>query len=203
MIRALSAKFITSSPSIKEAPSFVTSEVVFLGRSNVGKSSLINALVNQKNLAKSSSTPGKTQLINFFEAEFCEEKEDGEKEKFKLILVDLPGFGYAKVAKSKHDEWRKNLDEFLKFRSDIRLFIHLIDARHFDLDIDVNVDSYLKSFLRADQKILNLYTKSDKLNQSQKSAIMKFDTSGILVSTLSKSGIDKAREAIINHALGR
>ena len=203
MIRALGAKFITSSPSIKEAPSFVTSEVVFLGRSNVGKSSLINALVNQKNLAKSSSTPGKTQLINFFEAEFCEEKEESQKEKFKLILVDLPGFGYAKVAKSKHDEWRKNLDEFLKFRSDIRLFIHLIDARHFDLDIDVNVDSYLKSFLRADQKILNLYTKSDKLNQSQKSAIMKFDTSGILVSTLSKSGIDKAREAIINHALGR
>lgn len=203
MIRALGAKFITSSPSIKEAPSFVTSEVVFLGRSNAGKSSLINALVNQKNLAKSSSTPGKTQLINFFEAEFCEEKEESEKEKFKLILVDLPGFGYAKVAKSKHDEWRKNLDEFLKFRSDIRLFIHLIDARHFDLDIDVNVDSYLKSFLRADQKILNLYTKSDKLNQSQKSAIMKFDPSGILVSTLSKSGIDKAREAIINHALGR
>ena len=203
MIRSLGAKFITSSPSIKEAPSFVTSEVVFLGRSNVGKSSLINTLVNQKNLAKSSSTPGKTQLINFFEAEFCEEKEVGEKDKFKLILVDLPGFGYAKVAKSKHDEWRKNLDEFLKFRSDIRLFIHLIDARHFDLDIDVNVDSYLKSFLRADQKILNLYTKSDKLNQSQKSAVMKFDPSGILVSTLNKSGIEKAREAIINTALGR
>ena len=203
MIRSLGAKFITSSPSIKEAPSFVTSEVIFLGRSNVGKSSLINTLVNQKNLAKSSSTPGKTQLINFFEAEFCEEKEVGEKDKFKLILVDLPGFGYAKVAKSKHDEWRKNLDEFLKFRSDIRLFIHLIDARHFDLDIDVNVDSYLKSFLRADQKILNLYTKSDKLNQSQKSAVMKFDPSGILVSTLNKSGIEKAREAIINNALGR
>ena len=204
MIRVLNAKFLVSAPDISLAPPANSSEVAFLGRSNVGKSSLINALVNQKNLAKSSSTPGKTQLINFFEAEFCEQKdEQEEKEKFKLILVDLPGFGYAKVAKSKHDEWRKNLDEFLKFRSDIRLFIHLIDARHFDLDIDVNVDSYLKSFLGADQKILNLYTKSDKLNQSQKSAIIKFDPSGILVSTLSKSGIDKAREAIINHALGR
>ena len=65
------------------------------------------------------------------------------------------------------------------------------------------MDAYLKSFLRADQKILNLYTKSDKLNQSQKSAVMKFDPSGILVSALNKSGIEKAREAIINNALGR
>lgn len=205
MIRVLNAKFISSSPSIKDAAEFALSEVVFLGRSNVGKSSLINALVNQKALAKSSSTPGKTQLINFFEVEFDErDDQNGEKtDKFKIMFVDLPGFGYAKVAKSKHEEWRRNLDEFLKFRSSIKLFVHLIDARHFDLDIDVNVNNYINEFLRPDQKILNFYTKADKLNQSSKSAVLKFDPNGILVSTLNKVGIDKARELIVARALGR
>lgn len=205
MIRVLNAKFISSSPSIKDAAEFALSEVVFLGRSNVGKSSLINALVNQKALAKSSSTPGKTQLINFFEVEFDErDDQSGEKtDKFKIMFVDLPGFGYAKVAKSKHEEWRRNLDEFLKFRSSIKLFVHLIDVRHFDLDIDVNVNNYINEFLRPDQKILNFYTKADKLNQSSKSAVLKFDPNGILVSTLNKVGIDKARELIVARALGR
>ncbi len=205
MIRVLNAKFISSSPSIKDAAEFALSEVVFLGRSNVGKSSLINALVNQKALAKSSSTPGKTQLINFFEVEFDEQDDQsGEKtDKFKIMFVDLPGFGYAKVAKSKHEEWRRNLDEFLKFRSSIKLFVHLIDARHFDLDIDMNVNNYINEFLRPDQKILNFYTKADKLNQSSKSAVLKFDPNGILVSTLNKVGIDKARELIVARALGR
>lgn len=205
MIRVLNAKFISSSPSIKDAAEFALSEVVFLGRSNVGKSSLINALVNQKALAKSSSTPGKTQLINFFEVEFDErDDQSGEKtDKFKIMFVDLPGFGYAKVAKSKHEEWRRNLDEFLKFRSSIKLFVHLIDTRHFDLDIDVNVNNYINEFLRPDQKILNFYTKADKLNQSSKSAVLKFDPNGILVSTLNKVGIDKARELIVTRALGR
>lgn len=205
MIRVLNAKFISSSPSIKDAAEFALSEVVFLGRSNVGKSSLINALVNQKALAKSSSTPGKTQLINFFEVEFDErDDQSGEKtDKFKIMFVDLPGFGYAKVAKSKHEEWRRNLDEFLKFRSSIKLFVHLIDVRHFDLDIDVNVNNYINEFLRPDQKILNFYTKADKLNQSSKSAVLKFDPNGILVSTLNKVGIGKARELIVARALGR
>lgn len=205
MIRVLNAKFISSSPSIKDAAEFALSEVVFLGRSNVGKSSLINALVNQKALAKSSSTPGKTQLINFFEVEFDErDDQSGEKTyKFKIMFVDLPGFGYAKVAKSKHEEWRRNLDEFLKFRSSIKLFVHLIDARHFDLDIDVNVNNYINEFLRPDQKILNFYTKADKLNQSSKSTVLKFDPNGTLVSTLNKVGIDKARELIVTRALGR
>ncbi|EJP75540.1 MULTISPECIES: ribosome biogenesis GTP-binding protein YihA/YsxC [Campylobacter] len=205
MIRVLNAKFISSSPSIKDAAEFALSEVVFLGRSNVGKSSLINALVNQKALAKSSSTPGKTQLINFFEVEFDEQDDQsGEKtDKFKIMFVDLPGFGYAKVAKSKHEEWRRNLDEFLKFRSSIKLFVHLIDARHFDLDIDMNVNNYINEFLRPDQKILNFYTKADKLNQSSKSAVLKFDPNGTLVSTLNKVGIDKARELIVARALGR
>lgn len=200
MIRAVNAKFLISVPSIKEAPEFGISEIVFLGRSNVGKSSLINALTNHNSLAKSSSTPGKTQLINFFEVGF---KNDENDEKFSLMFVDLPGFGYAKVAKSTHHEWKRNLDEFLKARTSIKLFVHLIDARHFSLDIDANVGEYLQSFVRPDQQILNIYTKSDKLNQSDRAALLKHDKDGILVSTLNKKGIDIALDKIINKAFGR
>ncbi|OPA71553.1 YihA family ribosome biogenesis GTP-binding protein [Campylobacter pinnipediorum subsp. caledonicus] len=199
MIKIVSANFITSSPSIKEAPVFNSSEIVFLGRSNVGKSSLINSLTKHNSLAKSSSTPGKTQLINFFEICLL---DDEKGEKFNVIFVDLPGFGYARVAKSTHNEWKKNLDEFLKLRETIRLFVHLIDSRHFNLEIDKNVNEYITSFLRPDQKLLNLYTKSDKLNQSLKSAVLRNDPDGILVSTLNKNGIEKALNTIIKKALG-
>ena len=94
----MKVKFITSAPSIKQAiePNFT--EVVLLGRSNVGKSSFLNAFTKQK-IAKTSQTPGKTRLINFFEIE--------DKEK-KYILIDLPGFGYANVSKSLQKEWSKN-----------------------------------------------------------------------------------------------
>lgn len=203
MIRPLSASFITSAPRINLAPSFGISEVAFLGRSNVGKSSLINALVNQKGLAKSSSTPGKTQLINFFKAEFLSlEDKDEARQKLSLILVDLPGFGYAKVSKSMQSLWRQNLDEFLRFRSDIRLFIQLRDSRHFDLDIDNSVNDYIQSFLRPDQFVLRVYTKSDKLNQKAMSALKKFDPDAILVSTLKGSGVDALRELMLSKALG-
>ena len=197
MIKPVGAKFITSSPNLNACESYNMSEVAFLGRSNVGKSSFINALVNQKNLAKSSSTPGKTRLINFFHSVF----KNGEDE-VNLMLVDLPGYGYAKVSKSTHEIWSKALDEFLKKRSSIRLFVHLIDSRQFDLEIDKNVDEYLKSFLRGDQKILNFYTKADKLNQSDKSKVLKYDESAKFISTSKNFGIEEVRELIVNGALG-
>lgn len=197
MIRPINARFLLSAPSISLAPPISGSEVAFLGRSNVGKSSLVNALVNQNNLAKSSSTPGKTRLINFFEVEYI-----SDEDRVNLVFVDLPGFGYAKVSKSMHDEWRRNLDEYLKLRSNIRLFVHLIDSRQHDMPIDREVDDYLQSFLRADQKILNILTKADKLNQSEKSAALKAYPNAHLVSTLKKIGIDKANELIVKNALG-
>ena len=298
MIYPSSAQFITSAANIAGAPEFAMSEVAFLGRSNVGKSSLINALTGRKNLAKSSSTPGKTQLINFFEVKFKQKlaaDSDGSQnetsldlaskealssaancaqdhaeaaasernlkqdcvlnlksasadfrsdretdlaagfapnsaqsselnftgrsalsladnpafsdlaslgENISLIFVDLPGFGYAKVCKKLHYIWQKNLDEFIKERLNIKLFVHLIDARQFDLTIDKNLQNYLASFLRGDQKVVRLYTKADKLNQSERAKLLRHDPQAVLVSTLKGGGLQKAREIIVRGAFG-
>lgn len=192
----LQAKFLTSLAKFDENFISSFSEVAFLGRSNVGKSSLINSLCRQKNLAKSSSTPGKTQLINFFEV-WCKKDE----EKFKIHFIDLPGFGYAKVSKNLKELWNKNLDEFLKLRTSIKLFVHLIDSRHTDLDLDLNVDEYLKSFLRADQNILKVFTKSDKLNQSQKTKLKNTFKDSISVSNLKKEGFELLEQELITRVL--
>jgi GTP-binding protein len=182
----MKVKFLKSAPSIKEAiePNLV--EIALLGRSNVGKSSFLNAFLNKK-IAKTSSTPGKTQLINFFEVE-----DEGKK----YVLVDLPGFGYAKVSKSLKKEWGKNLDEFLKNRFNIKLFIHLRDARHPNLEIDENVDNYLKSFIKPDQQILTIFTKIDKLKQSELAKLKKEFPDALFVSNVKKRGFDRVKEKI-------
>lgn len=177
----VSAKFLVSAENYKQTSDYQLSEIAFLGRSNVGKSSLINALANNKNLAKSSSTPGKTQLINFFEITY--------EDKSKLVLVDLPGFGYAKVSKTKKADWNKNLNEFLQKRKQIKCFIHLIDSRHFDLDIDNNVYEYLSSFIEDNQQYIKVFTKIDKLNQSEFSKLKSKYKDGIFISSLNKKGI--------------
>ncbi|WP_024789124.1 ribosome biogenesis GTP-binding protein YihA/YsxC [Lebetimonas sp. JH292] len=182
----MKVKFLKSAPSIKEAIEPSMLEIALLGRSNVGKSSFLNAFLNQK-IAKISSTPGKTQLINFFEI------EDEDK---KFILIDLPGFGYAKVSKSLKKEWGKNLDQFLKNRFNIKLFIHLRDARHPNLEIDENVDNYLNSFIRPDQQIITVFTKIDKLKQSEISKLKKDYPNALLVSNIKKRGFDKVKEKI-------
>src|SRR5210317_2261391 len=121
MIDIINAKFLTSAPNIKLAPEEELPEVAFLARSNVGKSSLLNSLVNHKGMAKVSATPGKTQLINFFNLEFRDQETD---ERQKARFVDLPGFGYAKVSKSIKSEWQKSLTQFIAEREQIKLFIH-------------------------------------------------------------------------------
>lgn len=186
MIQIVQANFITSCTSAKDMISEGISEVAFLGRSNVGKSSLINALTNNKNLAKSSSTPGKTRLINFFDVKFLKDDEE-----FGIRFVDLPGFGYAKVSKSLKEEWQKSLTSFLQKRDSIRVFVHLIDSRHPNLEIDSMVEEYLQEIKRADQKILRVFTKGDKLKQKDKSAIKKIYSDALIVSSSKKSGINE------------
>lgn len=212
-----SAKFIISATNFSQSPHFALSEVAFLGRSNVGKSSLINALTRQKNLAKSSATPGKTRLINFFEVSFklnlkeqnlsqnaeFQSENSSQSDKFTLIFVDLPGFGYAKVSHAQRAEWDKNLDEFLKKRQAIRLFVHLRDARHENLALDESINEYLQSLKSPSQSILQVFTKADKLNQSQKTRLCKTYPNALLVSSAKNTGLAQLENALITHTLGR
>ncbi len=163
MIAIKDAHFLTSSGQLSQCPASLTSEMVILGRSNVGKSSFINTLLG-KNLAKSSATPGKTRLANFFSTTW-EDKENALRATFNVI--DLPGFGYAKVSKSLKKEWEGFLWELLSVRVSIKLFIHLVDARHLDLEIDKNAKENIQSLLRPDQAYLSLFTKFDKLNKNE------------------------------------
>lgn len=193
MIDIINAKFITSAPTIKLAPPEELPEVAFLARSNVGKSSLLNALVNHKGMAKVSATPGKTQLINFFNLEFRNQEDDS---RLQARFVDLPGFGYAKVAKSIKAQWQRSLTQFIAEREQIKLFIHLIDARHPDLEIDADVDTYLGEILEEDQVLLHVFTKMDKLNQKELGALKKQYPGALMISNTKKRGIDKLTQVI-------
>ena len=194
MIEIIDAKFITSAPNVAAAPeSLEQNEVVFMARSNVGKSSLLNALTNHKGLAKVSSTPGKTRLINYFDVTFIDREID---KKNVAKFVDLPGFGYAKVSKSIKHNWEKNLTDYIAQREQIKLFIHLIDCRHPHLDIDTQVSEFLFDNVREDQYILQIFTKIDKLNQKEQSALRKEFPNAMMVSSAKKRGMQKAIKVI-------
>lgn len=197
MITVKDAFFVKSASNLEETTPEMISEVAFIGRSNVGKSSIINALTHKKGLAKSSSTPGKTRLINFFNVVLLKDKET-----FNCQFVDLPGFGYAKVSKSMKASWQKNLTEYIQKRVSIRLFIHLIDSRHPFLEIDKEVNAYIWDIVRPDQQVLIIFTKVDKLGQSEMSVIRKNYPDALMVSSSSKKGIDKALEAIFEKLFG-
>ncbi len=190
--RVVEAQFIKSAQSIADSLPEDMSEVVFLGRSNVGKSSTLNSLTQRKNLAKSSATPGKTQLINFFETRYLYDEES-----YPVRFVDLPGFGYAKVSKSLKEVWQKNLVEFIKHRVSIRLFIHLRDARHPHAKIDDDVQEYISEFIRPDQRYLTVFTKIDKLNQKERSKLKREFPGSITVSNLKKNGHERMHIEIL------
>jgi len=197
VIKCTKASFVTSAPSIKEAPPPIFSEVAFLGRSNVGKSSLLNSLIDRKNLAKISSTPGKTKLINFFDIEYKDKDEV-----FPLRFIDLPGFGYAKASKTIKKQWQKNLTTFIQNRDSIKVFVLLKDARHPYLKIDEEAKEFIKSVLKADQKLLLVFTKIDKLKQKELVKIKKEFKDAIFVSNTKKKGIDELKIKILKRVFG-
>ena len=195
--RLVDASFIKSAQALGDSVDDTVSEVVFLGRSNVGKSSSINGLTSRKNLAKSSATPGKTQLINFFDIRYIHDERD-----WNIRFVDLPGFGYAKVSKDLKGVWQKNLVEFIKHRVSIRVFIHLRDARHPNAQIDKDVNKYVKEFIRGDQLYLDVFTKIDKLNQKEKTALKKAFPGCITISNSKRIGYDRVHQKIFEHIFG-
>ena len=153
-----SVQFLTSANKLSECPIDSGSEVVFCGRSNAGKSSAINTLTGNRNLAKTSKTPGRTQMINFFAI-------SSDKR-----IVDLPGYGYAKVSASMSASWRKNLESYLRFRKSLRGVILLIDIRHALKDSDKTMINWLHSI---ELPIHVLLTKSDKLSKTSRLSELK------------------------------
>ncbi len=178
--------FLTSAPNIRAIPADEGIEIAFAGRSNAGKSTALNALTNQKNLARTSKTPGRTQLINLFEV------ENGCK------LVDLPGYGYAAVPEQMKIQWQKSLGEYLQHRQCLAGLVVLMDIRHPLKDLDQQMIDWAVS---AELPVLLLLTKADKLSQSARSKQVKMVREAILpfqgdiqveaFSAQSKLGIDK------------
>ena len=148
----LTAKFIISAEKLSQCPAFGLPEFALLGRSNVGKSSFINGLANYKKLAKTSNTPGKTRLINFFD--FSD----------KFMIADLPGYGYAKVSREAQNRWQKYLEEYLLKREEICSLIQLIDGRH---DIQKN-DYQMREWVTAyNLPVITIVTKMDYVPKSK------------------------------------
>lgn len=190
-IIVLDSTFLKSIQNISQAPSVLYSEIAMLGRSNVGKSTLINLLLNNKNLAKSSSTPGKTRLINFFLSSWKKHNT-----RYDLRFIDFPGFGYAKVSKMQKSEWDRNLSEFLAYRDSIKLFIHIVDSRHTNLAIDNEIDIFLKRILRPDSSILEVFTKCDKLSKNDFYKLR--GQNKICISHNDKQSVESLRNVILN-----
>lgn len=199
-MKIIDAQFMQSAQSLKDSPSPDMAEVAFLGRSNVGKSSLLNTLTNRKGLAKSSSTPGKTQLINYFNIKF--KNSDENVPYLYARFVDLPGFGYARVSKSLKEDWNKNLTGYLQRRDCLQIFVHLIDSRHPNLEIDQNVDEFLRTIKRGDQIIINAFTKIDKLKQNDLQKLKRAYPEGIFISNLKKRGMQDLEQAISEYLFG-
>lgn len=151
-MKVKSAKFVKSAVMPKDFPQLDLPEVAFVGRSNVGKSSLINKLLNRKSLAKTSSTPGKTRLINFFLI-----NED-------LVFVDLPGYGYAKVSKKERESWGVMVDRYLSNRKELKAVILLQDVRRERTEMDRVMASMIRHY---GLPVILVLTKADKFSRSK------------------------------------
>jgi len=161
------AAYVISSPKLEDCPKADRPEYAFIGRSNVGKSSLINLLTGMKQLAKISATPGKTQLINHFDIQ-SKASLNGKMDQW--YLVDLPGYGFAKVSASQRKNWEKMIEEYIRGRDSLLNLFVLVDARHTPQEIDLKFVNRLGEW---NIPFAIVFTKSDKETQKVVSANVK------------------------------
>lgn len=152
------ATFITSAPSLDHCPPEDLPEVCFAGRSNVGKSALINKLANRKRLARTSNTPGKTQQMNYYNIDQ------------KFYIVDLPGFGFANVPEKVRQRWGKDIKQYLLQRKTLNLILHLVDSRHDPTGLDQDFFYWMASNQKPFSVVL---TKADKLSGNKRAASIR------------------------------
>ena len=153
------AKYLISSPDYTKCPAPDIPEYAFIGRSNVGKSSLINMLCNNEKLAKTSNSPGKTQMINHFEITSSSEKVKDAK----WYLVDLPGYGFAKISQRSRRRWEQMIENYLRKRENLQQVFVLIDSRHNPQKIDLE---FLEQLRKWDIPFTLVFTKADKETQA-------------------------------------
>lgn len=154
----LNIKFVKSIYRVKNLPKDGLPEIVLCGRSNVGKSSFINSLSKSKKIAKTSSTPGKTRSLNYYQVDD------------KFYIVDLPGYGYAKVPEKAKKDWQKLISEYLLNSKNIALAFHFIDSRQLATNLDLLLNQLL---IEQDIPYTVLLSKTDKLNQSERAKALK------------------------------
>ena len=164
-MKIFTADYVKSAPSLQDCPDFgAVPEVVLVGRSNVGKSSFINSLTYRKNLARTSNTPGKTRYINFYDVTYTRSGASANAQPRRMIFVDLPGYGYAKVSKTEQEKWRISLENYLSKRENISLVVQLIDSRHGAQENDIRMFEWLQFHGKRVQVVM---TKMDKLSRGE------------------------------------
>lgn len=186
------AEFKISAVKKAQYPDDGRTEVAFVGRSNVGKSTLINTLTNRRKLVKVSSTPGKTRLINFFLIND------------NIYFVDLPGYGYAKVSKKEKENWGYVMEQYLTERQQLKKIVLLVDSRHKPTKDDIDMYNWIKYY---NYEVLVVGTKLDKLKRNDINKNKKIikdtlnldkDDKVLLISSLTKEGKEQVLEEILN-----
>jgi len=160
--RVLSASFLRTATRRDEWPALALAEFAFVGRSNVGKSSMLNALARKPGLARVSATPGRTRALQFFALEV---QASGAEKVVRLTFADLPGYGYAKVSKAERDRWAGMIESYLREREPLRAVVLIVDGRHPPQPSDVDALAFLRA---GGRPVVVAITKMDKLPRSKR-----------------------------------